>query len=147
MEKGKFGVNICFYAVVAFILAILGHTTLLFLLAGVVLIAEKNEWATRQIIQAFCLCIVSSLIYNVLGILDFVYDIPFIGTAWGIIMSVIKGIISLIVFAFCIVGIINTAKGKEANIPLANKFADWAFGIVKKVVPVQPTANNTGAQQ
>lgn len=135
MEKGKFGVKICFYAVVAFILAFLGHTTLLFLLAGVVLIAEKNEWAARQIIQAFCLCIVSSLIYNVLGILDFVYDIPFIGTAWGIIMSVIKGIISLVVFAFCIVGIINTVKGKDANIPLANKFADWAFG------------NDTGAEQ
>jgi len=155
MEKGKLGLRMSFYAVTGFLLAILGYSTLLFLLAGVVLIVEKSEWATRQMIQAFSLCVISSLLYDVLGILDFIYKIPFIGTAWGVIMSVIKGIIGLVVFAFCVVGIINTAKGKEANIPLASKFADWAFGVVKKAAPVQPAANttpvqptdNTGSQQ
>lgn len=138
MEKGKLGIRLCFYSTLAFILAFLGYSTLLFLLAGVVLIAEKDEFTTRQVIQAFCLCIVNSLLSSVLGIFDFFYRIPVIGTIWSTILSVISSIISLIVFIFCIIGIVNTAKGKDANIPLASKFANWAYGIiVQRVVPQQ----------
>ena len=50
-----------FYAVLGFILAVLGYSTGLFLLAGVVIFVEKNEWASRQIIQAICLMMVSSI--------------------------------------------------------------------------------------
>lgn len=141
MEKGKLGIRLCFYGVTAFILAILGYSTLLFLLAGVVLLVEKDEWASRQVIQAFCLCVISSLIYDILGAFDFLYNVPVLGSIWGTIISVINGLISLVVFALCIVGILNNAKGKEANIPLASKFADWAFGIVTQKVAPQPAQN------
>lgn len=137
MEKGKLGIRLCFYSTLAFILAFLGYSTLLFLLAGVVLIAEKDEFTTRQVIQAFCLCIVNTLLSSILGIFDFFYKIPIFGTIWSAILSVISSIISLIVFIFCIIGIVRTAKGKEANIPLAGKFANWAYGIIVQVVPQQ----------
>lgn len=138
MEKGKLGLRLCFYSVLAFILAFLGYSTLLFLLAGVVLLVEKDEFTTRQVIQAFCLCIVGSLINSVLDILDFFYKVPILGGFWGTILSIISGVIHLIVFIFCLIGIINTAKGKDANVPLASNFANWAYGIIApKVAPQQ----------
>lgn len=62
MEKGKLGIRLSFYAVAAFILAFLGYSTVLALLAGFVLIVEKNEWASRQVIQAFFLCIFADIV-------------------------------------------------------------------------------------
>ena len=147
MEKGKLGVKLCFYGVTAFILALLGYSTLLFLLAGVVLLVEKDEWTSRQVIQAFCLCVVSSLIYDIVGVFDFLYNLPVIGSAWSTVVSVINGLISIAVFALCIVGIINNSKGKDANIPLASKFADWAFGIVTQKVTPQPAQNFNAQNQ
>ncbi len=142
MEKGNLGLKLSFYTVSAFILAFLGQTTLLFLLAGVVLLVEKNEWATRQMIQAICLCFVSSLVSRVINVFDFIYNIPILGTAWGTIITIVNSVLALAILAFCIIGIMNTVKGKDANIPLASKFADWAYGIVRESVivnqPVQP---------
>lgn len=141
MEKGRFGIKMAFYGVTAFILAFLGYSTALFLLAGVVIFAEKNEWASRQVIQAICLCVVNSLLNSVLGIFDFIYKIPFIGIAWGTIISVLQGIIGIVILVFVIIGIAKNAKGNEANIPLASKFADWAYGVVRP-----KAASQAGAQ-
>lgn len=135
MEKGVLGIRLCFYTVLAFILAAFGSTTLLFLLAGVVLIVEKNAWATRQIIQAICLCFVSSILYAFFGIFDFMYRIPFVGTGWGIFYDVVTGLVDITVYVFVIIAIVRNAKGKEANVPLANKFANWAYGIVVVKAP------------
>ncbi len=147
MEKGKFGIRFCFYAVLAFILAVLGYSTVLFLLAGVVLVVEKNEWATKQVIQAICLCIASGIINAILGVFDFIYKIPFVGTAWGVICGLISGILGLLILIFAIIAIVNTAKGKDAGVPLAKKFADWAYGIVTiKVTTTTTTTVQTPAQ-
>lgn len=145
MEKGKLGLRMSFYTVCAFIFAFLGYSTLLFLLAGVVLLVEKDEWATRQMIQALCLCFVSTLVSHIVNVFDFIYNIPLIGTAWGTIVSVINAILALAILAFCVIGIMNTTKGKDANIPFAAKFADWAYGIIRENIIVnQPTqAYNT----
>lgn len=143
MEKGVLGIRLSFYAVLAFILAAFGSTTLLFLLAGVVLIVEKNAWATRQIIQAICLCFVSSILYAFFGIFDFMYRIPFVGAGWGIFYDVVTGLVDIAVYVFVIIAIVRNAKGKEANVPLANKFANWAYGIVI----VKPTYVQQPVQQ
>ena len=138
MEKGVLGIRLCFYTVLAFIFAAFGSTTLLFLLAGVVLIVEKNAWATRQIIQAICLSFTSSIVYAVLNLFDFMYRIPFVGTGWGIFCDVITALVKIAIYVFVILAIVRTAKGKEANVPLAAKFANWAYGIVVVKVPAQP---------
>ena len=105
MEKGKLGIRLSFYAVAAFILAFLGYSTVLALLAGFVLIVEKNEWASRQVIQAFFLFIFADIVNGILNIFDFLYQIPLMGSVWGTAISVIDGIVSLVVLIFCIMAL------------------------------------------
>lgn len=136
MEKGKFGVRLSFYAVAAFIFAILGYSTALILLAGVVIVGEKDEWAGRQVIQAVCLQFVSGVISAFFSLFSFFYSIPFIGAVWGTVVGVVESIISLIILIFAIIGLVKVAKGKEAGVPLADKFANWAYG--KMTVKQQP---------
>lgn len=136
MEKGKYGIRLSFYAVAAFIFAILGYTTALFLLAGVVIVGEKNEWAGRQVIQAICLEFVSGIIGTFFGLFDFFYRIPIFGTVWGTIVSVVESVIAIALLVFAIIGLVKVAKGREAGVPLADKFANWAYG--KITVKQQP---------
>lgn len=139
MEKGKFGIRICFYTVLAFVLTALGYSTLLFLVAGVVLLAEKSEWGSRQVIQAIVLCFAEDVINRVLGLFSFMYRIPVIGDVWSSVNSILSSIVWILIVLFCIIGILNNVKGKDAGIPLAGKFADWAYGLVQKnTTPEQP---------
>ena len=142
MEKGNLGIRLGFYGVVAFILAYFGSTTLLFLLAGFVLISEKNDCAVRQVIQALCLWFARAVIVNVMALFNVIGRIPIIGTIWYTFTDVIEMLLDIAVLVFVIIAIIKNAKGKEANIPLANKFADWACGIVrpKAVAPAPQQA-------
>ena len=120
MEKGKFGVRLCFYGVCAFILAGLGYFTALMLLAGVVLVGEKNEWATRQVIQAIILCLIQNAVSTVLSVFDFLYNVPVISRVWSVLNSSVSGILSLLVIVLCIMGIIKNMKNEDAEIPLAS---------------------------
>ena len=79
MQKGKYGVCLWFYALVAFILAFLGQVLLGGLLLGFVIVAEKNEWLTRQVIQAFFLTIIVSVINAVLDLLNIFGNVPIVG--------------------------------------------------------------------
>lgn len=148
MEKGKFGIRLSFYAVTAFLFVILGYTTALWLLAGVVIVGEKSEWAGRQVIQAICLEVVSGVVSAFFALFDFVYRIPLLGTIWGTLISVINSLISIAILVFAIIAIVRTAKGREAGVPLADKFANWAYGLVKvKPVYAQPMQQQAPMQQ
>lgn len=130
MEKGTLGIRLCFYTVLGFILTAIGGGTLqLFLLTGVVLLVEKNEWATRQLIQATFLCLIDSVIANVLYEIGRLFDsISLLRNIWDKAESFVLMVVSILVFALCIVGILKNLKGEEADIPVASKFADWAYG-------------------
>ena len=130
MEKGKFGIRMCFYTVLAFVLAYLGYSTVLFLLAGVVIFVERNEWAGRQVIQAVCLCLASNLINALLNIFNPLVNIPVLGSMWNVANGLIESVFSILILVFCVVGVLNNLKGKDANIILASKFADWAYGVI-----------------
>lgn len=140
MQKGKFGICYWFYAVTAFVLAFLGQTLLAGLLLGFVIVAERDDWAVKQTMQAFLLSLVTGVIGNVFGIFNFGI-IPVIGGVINTIIGVIKGIVALLVLVCVIIGIIRTARGQDAKIPLMSALADRAFGIIKeKVYPTQPSA-------
>lgn len=128
MKKGKFGINLCVYTTLAFLLAYFGNTTVLILLAGAVIFLEKDEWTGKQIIQAVCLCFVQNIVNVFLGILSPIARIPYLGTVWSLMDSLIDSLVGLLVLVFCVVGILNTLKGRDANIIGAKKFADWAYG-------------------
>ena len=144
MQKGKYGVCLWFYALVAFILAFLGQVLLGGLLLGFVIVAEKNEWLTRQVIQAFFLTIIVSVINAVLDLLNIFGNVPIVGTAIGVVFNVISTIVSIVVLVFVIIAMVKVVKGQEANMPLLSKLANRAYGIIeKKVAPAnyaQPQA-------
>lgn len=145
MEKGNFGIRLCVYTVLAFMLAYFGSTTLLFLIAGVVLIGEKNEWAFRQVVQAIVLCYVGSIVSRFFNLFDFIGSIPFVGSAWNVIVGIIESLVDLAVLVFAIVAIIKNLKGQDADIPVAKNIADWAYGVVtpKKVKVAAPAAGTS----
>lgn len=151
MEKGKYGVTLAFYGVLAFIFVLTGSSTLLCLLAGAVIIGEKNEWASRQVIQALILALTASLVsvvFEVLGFLDWFswaeYGSALYGfyTVWSRIQTVIFYALRVAVYLFAFLGLLKNAKGREANIPLAGKLANWAYGkvAVRPVYVQQPVA-------
>lgn len=134
MKKGNFGIRLAAYGVVAFFLAYMGAATLLFLLLGVALLAEKNEWTVRQILQALVLCYVASVVRSIFGIVDFIGNIPLLGTLWNVLTGIVYAVVDLAVLVCAIVGIVRNLKDEDASIPVARRFADWVYGAVGKAV-------------
>lgn len=134
MQKGKYGIILGFYPVVAFILAILGQTLLCGLLLGFVIIAEQNEWASKQVIQAFCLSLFSGIITVIISAFSVLSVIPFIGGVIAGIFGFITGIVSICILVISVISITKVAKGKDANLPFACKFSNWAYGLIVQKV-------------
>ena len=67
MQKGKLGICLWVYPLLAFLLAIFGQPLMCLVLFLFALGAEKDEWAARQTLQAFLLALVSSLMDYVFG--------------------------------------------------------------------------------
>lgn len=133
MKKGNFGFKLCLYTVLGFILAYFGNATVLFLLAGAVFFLEKDEWAGRQIIQAICIYFADSFISALLSFvgsitrMPLINKIPYLATMWSATYSVLSSIVGIVVLVFCVIGILNNLKGKDANIIGASKLANWAY--------------------
>lgn len=146
MEKGKFGIRLAFYGVAAFALAIFGNYTALLLLAAATIFVEKDEWASRQVIQALCLYTLPYLVnaaFDVLGFFNW-FGWSSNGIIYGIyrgfsrVESVVSFIVNIAVILFAFMGIMKNAKGQEAGIPGAEKFAQWVYGkVAPKPVYVQ----------
>lgn len=154
MKKDNFGICINFYAVLGFVLALLGQTTLALLLLGFVIIVHKDQWLIMQVMQAVFLCFISGIISAFLSVLNPIYSIPIVGVflsaTLGVVISFITSIISLIIFILTIMGIVKVAKGADANLPLVKGFANKAFGIVKNVTYTQSApqdSNNSNNTQ
>ena len=154
MEKGKLGIRLSVYAVLAFILAAFGLYLGIIGLLAVVLIAEKDEWAGRQVLQALMLCLLPSMVSAVFGVLGFMNwfgwgsygsAVYAISSIWSRFNSVINWLVNIAVYVFALMGILNVSKGKEAGIPVFSSFANWAYG--KIVVKAQPVYQQPVYQQ
>ncbi|MDE6606184.1 MAG: hypothetical protein K2K54_00275 [Lachnospiraceae bacterium] len=143
MRKDNFGICLSFYAVLGFVLALLGHTTLTFLLLGFVIVIHKDQWLTMQLMQAFFLSILSGIVSTIIGIISPIYKIPILGTLIATCFGIVTSLISLIILVMAIVAISKVAKEQDANLPLVKAFAEKAFGLVKNVTYTQaaPTQN------
>ncbi len=138
MAKTKFGVNPAFYAILAFVLAFFGSTTWLVVLTVYLIAAEQNEWAARQSIQAMTLSFIPSIVSGLFGLVGFINKIPFVGKVWYWFDYSIDSILAIVVAVFCLIGLIKVIGGKEANLPLLSKFADWTYGKVAPKAATQP---------
>lgn len=148
MKKGNYGIVLMFYAFLAFVLAFLGQTLLCGLLLGFVILVEKDEWISKQVMQAFFLTLFTSVVYQALGMLNIFNRIPFIGAIFATFTTIITGLISFVILIFVIIALVKVAKGKDAGIPVFSKLANRAYGMVEKKVytqvevtpPAQPEA-------
>jgi len=143
MKKDQYGISLTFYAVLAFALVVLGQTLLGGLLLGFVIVAQKDEWLTRQAMQAFFLSLVSGFMSVVFGLLfdlaSLTYKIPFVGRyilqytseITNGIIGFLGDIVDLVVLVFAIIAILRVMKGSEAKLPVLNGWANKACGVAK----------------
>jgi len=124
MEKGKFGISINVIAVIAFIFVILRQPQSVLLVVGFALLAEKNEWLNKQVIQSLFLIITY---YLAVFVADFIFGgiASFFGSvniyeASGLILKInsfIAGILLIVLVVFSIMAILKVLKGQDAGIP------------------------------
>lgn len=157
MRKGKFGIAYNFYGVLAFIFALLGYVEASVILLGFLILAEKDEWAVRQSIQGLGLAIINRTflrgVYQPAVLLrymggDYYYSMMgrmhnYMGSIFYGLLGVVYFVILVLFLVFTIMGIVKTAKGKEAGIPLLDRLANWAYG--KVVVKVAPNFQQNGS--
>ena len=146
LKKGKMGLVITVYPVVAFVAAMLSQPLVAFAILGFVILVEKDEWLTRQCLQAAF----SSLALGVLGLAAFIFNrfnspLP-VGSLYGMIteglsrselegftsfsnvVGVLFGIATLLVLVCQLIALLNVAKGREANFFLLSAWAYKAMG-------------------
>ncbi len=147
MKKDNAGIYLSFYATLAFGLALLGYSTLIFLLLGFVVVVHKDEWLIKQVLQAFFLCILLTLVSEILGIFSFTYSIPIIGAIISGTFGAVRSLINLFIFIIAIISMTKTAKGKDAEVPVLKNWANMAFQFVEKVTstPVDNTTDTTNS--
>ncbi len=138
MRKGKLGLVLNFYAVMGFVLFFFGQWMLCALLCAFVLVVEKDEWTSRQCLQAFFFSFVSVVADWIRAAIPTVntddpFSFIFSLNPLAMLGSVVDFIISLLILIFTIVGISRVSKGREANLPFVAKWANKAFGNIVKV--------------
>ena len=143
MKKGKYGVCLWFYAMVAFVLAFLGQTLLCGLLLGFVILAERDAWLSRQVIQAFFLSIFSSCITSIFSILTIFNVIPILGGIITGILGIISGLVSLLVLIIAGVALVRVCQDEEADVPLLGKLANRALGYVARTVYTDSSSDSS----
>lgn len=128
MNKGKFGVSVVAIAVIVFAFGMLKQPQSVLLIAGFALLAEKDEWLNRQVIQALLL-----ILTYYIGV--FIVDLGLGGLTRGLIFlelykageaiskvsSFILGALSLALTVISILAILKVLKGKDAELPFLSK--------------------------
>lgn len=147
MKQGKFGLCLAFYAVLAFVLALLKQPLLCGLLLGFVLLAEGDRWAVRQVLQGFILSLVSTFFLETTYTLVSILVPHSFGFFYDFVYGVLR-VVSVLVYAgllvLCVMAILRVCRDQDANIPLLSSLAYRAFGEQKprpvKQQPVFPQA-------
>jgi len=139
LKKGKFGLRLAFYAVLAFVLALLKQPLLCGLLLGFVIFAEDDGWAVRQVLQGFMLSLVSTFaVDTVFSLASLVVPTSF-GFFYDFVFGVLR-VISCLVYAgvlvLSIMAILRVCRDQDANLPLLSNLSYHAFGEQKPPKPV-----------
>jgi hypothetical protein len=133
-------------AAIAFAIAFFNFAevlVLLVLIVGYALIAEGNNWLTKQTLQALYLRLSLSILLTVIGWIFYGFNF-LLGTGhlYGVqsvmnnLQNVFDGILYVLMLAACIVAVVRVVGGKDANLPLFGTLADKSLGLfTKKVAP------------
>ena len=143
MKKGKFGIVLPAYAILAFIMVMLGWTIPCGVITLLAIFVEKDEQTGKLCLEAFAFSIVISILNSLVTVPYLFTSIPLIGGAIAAVFGVLQFIINLAAFILSIWAISRIAKNIEPNLPLVSTLAAAAYGIVKPKsipysVPQQP---------
>ncbi|MCI8401510.1 MAG: hypothetical protein HFI38_05355 [Lachnospiraceae bacterium] len=127
MKKSNYGFNLWFYPAIVFALAIFGQTLLCGLITIFAIAAEKDEWTSRQTLEAFFLSLVNSVVSVVLRLFDVVTWIPFLGTGVDVILKFCTSVIGLVVLLLAVMGVLRVSRGEEARIPGIHALVNRVF--------------------
>ena len=129
MRKGKLGVVVCLYPILGFVCVILNQPLLCALIFGFVLVAERDEWAGRQTLQALGLSAIAVvlrelLVYSVNLFPVYIDFFHFLSTAFGCLSALVY----LAAIITSIVAITRVMKDQEASLPGLDRLAYRAYG-------------------
>lgn len=134
MEKGKFGIGVNVIAVIAFAFVILRQPQSVLLVAGFALLAEKNEWLNKQVMQSLFLIITY---YLTVLVADWIFGgiagfFGFVNLYEGSsvmlkINSFIAWVLLMVMIVFSIIAILRVWKGQDAGVPYFSKKMNTAM--------------------
>lgn len=129
MRKGKLGVVVCLYPILGFVFVILNQPLLCALIFGFVLVAERDEWAGRQTLQALGLSAIAVvlrelLVYSVNLFPVYIDFFHFLSTAFG----TLSALVYLAAIITSMVAITRVMKDQEASLPGLDRLAYRAYG-------------------
>ena len=129
MRKGKLGVVACLYPILGFVCVILNQPLLCALIFGFVLVAERDEWAGRQTLQALGLSAIAVvlrelLVYSVNLFPVYIDFFHFLSTAFG----TLSALVYLAAIITSMVAITRVMKDQEASLPGLDRLAYRAYG-------------------
>lgn len=129
MRKGRFGVVLSLYPVVGFACVILNIPVACALVFVLALVAERDEWAGRQTLQALCLGSVSWFLQKVLHLLAETF-----GDSYGLLgalgfgAAVAAALVYLAAIVASVFAILRVMHDKEADLPGLSSLAWRAYG-------------------
>ncbi len=131
MAKGNFGLSLAAVAVIAFGFSALRQPQSVLLVAGFALLAEKDEWLNRQVMQALLLTIayyVAELVTDWIfgGLARFfgwvkLYDAA---SAMSKADSFVGDVLYLALIVFSFLAVLRVINGKDAGLPFISKMAN-----------------------
>lgn len=143
MLKSKSGIYLRYIAALSFFLIFFDQILISALMVGLALFIEKNEWLSRQTLQAFFLKLFSEFIFKLTS--GFQYGGNFFTDSFhyltGIsnLFSFLSACYAIVLLIFTILGIIRTLKEQDAGIPFFSGLSYKMFGLVKpSYIPPQP---------
>jgi|GEM_PF-1228625 len=150
MKKGKFGIGLPAFAVLAFLLAVFNQTLAGLVLLGFVILEEKDEWLTKQCMQALILGLMEPFVRAVLTGFNIFSSVPVLKVIPGTVNGFIEKIVTIICLIWAFIALSKVKKGEDACVPIAHKFAEWAYSFVNAYAPVQqsmPQGNASAPQE
>lgn len=142
MRKGKLGVVLCLYPVIAFAAVILDSPLLCALLVLFTLAAERDEWAVRQCLQALTLSAAVRLIVGILSGLTSFLSIPILGSFLSVVGTVLCALVKIAAWVLSILAIVRVLGDREADLPLFSALSYRVYG-KRAPKPAYPPAPGT----
>ena len=148
MRKGKFGIVLCFYPIVAFAAVILQAFWLCAVALAVTVFLEKDEWAGRQTLQATLLAVIVRCFRVFSTQLSSMFYVPIFSDIIRTAATVVFVIVYLGAIVLSILAILRVMKEQEADLPLLSDLANRVYGkrTVKPVSYPRPYGQPTVPQ-